>query len=559
MFQRLLAGLSCVVLVACGDGTGPPPPPPPAECASPATVTLAPGQHGVFDPAASTGCVRLPAVAAETEYLVALVSGNGTETTNGVSGPYYFQAVVGGVAAVPAVEPSVGPERAGRGPGAQAVMDRALRARERELSSTPGIRFSLPAAPPVAVPPAVGSQREFSVCSNISCTQFDTVVATAKYVGLHAAVYIDDMVPTAEPLQPSDFDDLGRTFDMFHYPIDIEAFGAVSDMDGNSVVAILLTDAVNALTTDCANGRVLGFFWGGDLLTIQGSNRGEVFYGMVPQPASPTCPVATRSQTVARLKPTLIHELQHMISWNQHVTLRAGQSEHGWLNEALSHLAEELAGRLIPNGECPGAFSCRSLYTSGNLLNAYDYLDNTEGHFLVIPQTSSATLEERGASWLFLRWVIDRFGTGVEGANLTRAMVQTSLTGVANLQAATGQQFPTLTAESFLAWYVDDLPGFTPASPRMRVDTWGLRQVFLDNCCNPPDPDKLLEQEWPVDAPLITSSFARLGTLRGGSGRHFRVIQGAGSQPLDLLVARNAALDGIDAALAARLGIVRVR
>ena len=85
---------------------------------------------------------------------------------------------------------------------------------------------------------------------------------------------------------------------------------------------VLLTDAVNALTPDCTNGRILGYFYGGDMLNVTGSNHAEIFYAMVPAPNNGSCTGATRKNTLDRLKPTLIHEFQHMISFNQHALVR---------------------------------------------------------------------------------------------------------------------------------------------------------------------------------------------------------------------------------------------
>ena len=48
-----------------------------------------------------------------------------------------------------------------------------------------------------------------------------------------------------------------------------------------------------------------------------------------------------------------------MISYNQHVLVAAGSAEDTWLNEGLSHFAEELGGRSVPDAECqPTSSSC---------------------------------------------------------------------------------------------------------------------------------------------------------------------------------------------------------
>lgn len=564
----LVAALAFVA--ACGGGGGggtvePPPPPSAASCASPSAVQLAVGQHLVLDATASSGCLRFPAPGAvEAEYVFGLVSGAGTVSQTGVTSSYAVRAgpqgalataPPGASPAAPAPAPDVGwPER----------FHQALRDSERELSARPELHPSPGAARAAAAPPEVGSERTFKVCSNLQCNQFSDVTAVARSVGQKVAVYLDKTVPDFQPLTQADLDDLASTFDEYHHPINLNAFGAESDLDQNGVVVILLTDQVNALTTDCTSGRILGFFWGGDLLTVTGSNRSEIFYGMVPQAQTATCPAAGREAVVARLKPTMIHEFQHMISFNQHALVRGGQSEVTWLNEGLSHLAEELAGRLIPASECPGfpgTNPCRSQYSSGNLLNAWDFLTNTETHFLVSPGNSSGTLEERGAGWLFVRYLVDQFGTDEQGSNVSRGLVQTQLQGATNVSTVTGQPFAVLVGEWFLALYLDDLAGFTPLSPRLQYSSWGFRSVFELNCCNPPDPTKAFSQPFPFTPVNTTSAFPflRTGTLRGGSGRHFRVLLPSGSGAVDVLLSKTSGGPVFDAAAEARVAVVRLR
>jgi hypothetical protein len=557
-----IRGLFPVAALAAACSTGPDQGPP-ATCDAPASVTLSPGQHVVLGLAASGGCVALPAATTGATYFMALVSGAGTVTESGTSGTFALRmGNEGTLASAPAEAP-------GATAAASIVLDQdqpfplrfhtALRERERELSSQTGNRLPVPAVAPALAAPVEGTERTFKVCKNLSCSQFDSVVAVARVVDQKTAIYLDKVVPTFDTLTQADLVDLARTFNTYHYPINTNAFGAESDKDANGVVIILLTDAVNALTPDCSNGRVLGFFWGGDLLDVSGSNRGEIFYAIVPAPATSTCTVIRRKETLDRLKPVLIHELQHMISFNQHALVRNGQSEVTWLAESLSHFSEELGGRLIPSSECVGFTSCRSQYMSGDLFNAYDYLGDTENVFLVHPSSSSGTLEERGAGYLFLRWLADQFGTDSLGTNTTRALVQTSQTGASNVVFATGAAFPTLVAEWQLAVYTDDLSGFTPASPRLTYKSWGYRKVFLDNCCVTNAP---FAKAFPMDPVMASPSafpFLRTGTLRGGTGQHFQVTLPAGGPGVDVLVARTAGGSQIASSLEARLAIVRLQ
>ena len=582
--RQLWAGLGGAILMACGGDSGgptppPPPPPPPAAttCSSVTPVQLSVGEHQVIDPAGTSGCVRVPAAGASgAEYAVVIAATTGIRSSAGVSGAYFVRtsnpaaSVVAGAppAAPVASTPTLGvggkgfpvEPRLGRGP-VPAAFDRMLREREAALAADPANRSRPPSGPeraPAAGPPAVGDVRTFKTCKNVTCSAFDSVAATARFVGTKAAIYMDNNVPTADTLRDVDYQDLGRTFDTYHYPIDRAAFGAESDLDQNDRIIILMTKSVNNLTPDCTNGRVLGYFFGLDLITTGAqavnSNKGEIFYTFVPAPATATCTATSRSQAIGAIKPTLIHELQHMISWNQRVILGSGQAEETWLNEAMSHFAEELGGRQIPNAECVGFNSCRSQYISGDIINTYDYLKDTESNFLIYPISSNGTLEERGASWNFLRWVIDQFATDtLLGGDLTPRLV-TGPGGAGTFNALTGQSFSTLVTEWLLAAYLDDRPGFTPLSDRLRFKSWGLRAIY-ENPLNA----SIFPTGFPLRPDSTSGAYTRSGTLRGGSGRHFRLIQAANGAAIDFQVLKDSAGNGLDPALVARIGIARVR
>jgi hypothetical protein len=567
-----MTGLRAAIAVAIagvgagcgGDGVVVPPPPPPpvtlAACASIAVQTLAVGEHRVLDPAQSSGCVRVPAAGAQgAEYLVVAASTAGMVSSAGVSGPYHLRA---GNAGATAVGAAAGPSEPAEpsATSAAAAFHLRIREMERALSRDPAVRLAPRPAPGVAaVPPVVGDIRTFKVCANLTCGQFVDVAATARFVGTKAAIYVDQSVPTADTLLEVDYQNLGQTFDNRLYAIDLAAFGSESDIDNNQRIIILMTDAVNALTPDCTGGRIVGYFFGLDLVTsgsqAANSNRGEIFFTLVPAPASGNCTAYTRVNAVRNLKPTLIHELQHMISWNQHVIVRGGSSEETWLNEALSHFAEELAGRLIPDAECPGFSSCRSQYVSGNIFNSYDYFEDPEAHFLIYPATSNGTLEERGASWNFLRWVVDQFASDtILGSDFTPGLVQTTAVGAANITGKTGVPMSQMVPEWLMASYLDDRAGLPPQSPRMRFKSWGLRAVWTN-----PANTQSFPGGFPLKPDSTSGNYTHSGTLRGGSGQHLRLIQAANGAAIDVQLVRDAQGTAIDPALAARIGIVRVR
>jgi hypothetical protein len=554
------------VVAGCGGGTPitpPPPPPPPGTpsvvCASKPTTQLAPGQHVVIDPNTTSGCLRLPAAGAGgAEYLLVVASTTGERSSSGIQGPYVLRASTpASASAGPSVSPAqvVTPRRR----SVAAEFDAMLRERERELVAGGAVAAAPPVGGVVAAPPVVGETKIFKVCTNLQCSAFASLSATARFVGQHVAVFIDNNVPQNDPLQPGDAAELGNAFDTYHYPIDTTAFGRESDLDQNGVVIVLMTDAVNDLTPDCTNGRVVGYFFGGDLLTGPNSNNGEIFYTLVPSPATANCTAVTRRQAVDNLKPTLIHEFQHMISFNEHVLVRSGNSEQTWFNEALSHFAEELGGRLIPNSECTPEFtSCRSQYASGDILNAYDFLKDTEADFLVFPTSSGGTLAERGAAWLFVRWIADQFATDtILGTDVTRALVRTSLVGTANIQSVTGTTLAAIIPQWLMALYLDDGPDL-PEEPtgRLRYKSWGLRAIWTNPLNQAPNGPF---NGFPLVPLQVAGSLSQSGTLRGGSGRHFVVIQQINGTAIDMLAVRSTANDLIDALLQPRLGVVRIR
>jgi hypothetical protein len=72
------------------------------------------------------------------------------------------------------------------------------------------------------------------------------------------------------------------------------------------------------------------------------------------------------------------------------------------------------------------------------LLDAYVYLGSTRAHS-VTSYNGGGSLEERGATWLFLRWLASQKGEDIFGR-----LVQTSNTGINNVQTQSGESFGAL-------------------------------------------------------------------------------------------------------------------
>jgi hypothetical protein len=479
-------------------------------------LRLGVGQYVSIDPSVVDGCATFPATGPSgAEYVLVPQA---TTTVPNMTTQYRLL----GDSVLTVVEAAAPPVR--EVPGALRFHD-FLRRQEEGFAKLPKPAGAVTA--PVAGLTAgieVGDRREFRVCDKVTCsaiTDFPKITAEAKYVGDHAAIYLDLDAP--DTLTTAIFEEFGALFDDDLYEVATRAFGSESDVDQNGHVLILMTPVVNGLTpeADCETSIVTGFFFAIDIdpafQNDQRSNRGEVFYALTPDPNGERgC--AHSAERVRRLVPvTFIHELQHMISYNQHVLVRGGSSEVLWLNEGLSHISEELAALRFASVGDEQRFSD---FMIGDLYNAYLYLEDPGATFAMFSE-GTGTLAERGGSWLMLRWFLDHFGEEA----VTRRLLQTDLTGAENLEAASGQAFSQSMAEWMLAVWASDLPGFD-APDRLRYLTWPrLRSTYEDLSSQLPN-------RFPRPFPLVPatypgSTFGVSGTLRSGSGEYFVIEHGA--------------------------------
>ncbi len=518
--------------------------------ASGAPIQLAVGEYASIDPSQLSGCSSFPATGLTgAEYLVAPQAVNsmaGLSADYRLSGDSVVQLIVSpqGTAELP--------------PSAASAFHDFLRQREAEISRMPRPEVVTDApqatAAATAALPKVGDQREFRVCAKLPCVlapDFAKVTARVKYVGSHVAIYQDNAAP-AGGFTDAEFATLGQNFNDVLYDVDTRAFGVESDVDLNGLTFILFTPVVNALTArdQCTGAVVVGFFYAIDIDPVfaadQRANQAELFYSVVPDPqGSVTCAIA--KDKINQIVPaTFIHEFQHMISYGQHVLLRYGTSEDLWMNEAMSHLAEELGGLKYKELGNTQAFSD---FVIGDLFNAYQYLKAPGTNFTLYSE-GSGTLAERGGSWLFLRWVVDKFGAGI-----TRRLEETRLAGTENIAVATGEPMSRLLAQWFLANYVSDLPGFT-APERLRYDTWAFRTTYAS--LNQQQPQRY-DRPFPLVPQVVSNrTFAVTGTLRTGSGEYFRVVQGAGQKGFTLRLTSASGAPISDTVLA-RLNVIRIK
>src|SRR5207247_10491030 len=109
----------------------------------------------------------------------------------------------------------------------------------------------------------------------------------------------------------------------------------------------------------------------------------------------------------------------HMISFNQHVLVRGGTGEVLWLNEGLSHYAEELGGRSYATTPAAQVSDCivtpvtttECRFYIGDLLDAYDYLVDSAGEHFLLPTTEIGSLAARVAAWRIVSYTVERCAT----------------------------------------------------------------------------------------------------------------------------------------------------
>jgi hypothetical protein len=530
------------------------------DCDAVEPTALAPGQIALVD-ASQTACMRVQASGAGADYLYVAYSAAGEETRDGTSAEYLLT----GTADTPPPAVTVRPRaQATRFPATPAQrFHNRLRALGQDLArSRPGPRLRARAAPSVrAVSPSLGAPRTFNVLrsADVSGTQpgdYVQVASTARYVGTHVTIYLDDAAPVEGGYTQGDLDGIGSLFDDHLHPIDVNAFGSETDVNGDGKVLVLLTARVTRLA-GCGLGQiVVGLFFAVDLIADHvGSNNAEIFYGLVPDQQ---CQV-DRLEAVRALPGVFIHEFQHMINYGQHVLERDGDAEDTWLDEGLAVMAEELGGRLVPDDRCLDT-DCLTQFQSGNFVNAYQYLAQVNTAALIGPRRPPLPLTEYGAAWLFVRWLSDHFAAEpILGTDLTRALVQTTRTGAGNVASATELSFDRLIGEWQLANFLEDHPDFEDltAGTRLHYSSWSIREVYAS--FHQEDPVQF-PSAYPLEPDVFAGGdYVRAGELLAGSGHHLLVEHAASVPALDLRLTNPDGVNALSADASPRTVLLRLR
>jgi hypothetical protein len=407
----------------------------------------------------------------------------------------------------------------------------------RPVASAAGETAQRPKRSVLALAIAVGDTIDYRVPNVLVtdlCNNYAPIRAVIKAVGKKAQIAQDVNAPAT--FSAADFAAIAAEFDDLIFKTDTSWFGAPTDINKDGRITILYTPEVNKFTKKGSGSYIGGFFWGGDLFTKEDyaratppqqcpqTNEQELFYLLAADPSGafgdPRSVALVRQAT----RGTIAHEFQHMINQGiRQFNQGADPFEVDWLNEGLSHFAEEAVGRAAR-----GFSDFQSLTGADVRQNADDYaayFQQNLGRFasyLARPDTTSPTsksaateLPARGAAWALLRYTADQFSPS-NARQFFRRLVAGPSSSVTNLVQRAGAPFDQIISGWMVANYTDNLaiPGL---DPRFSYTSWNMRDAITGSSASYP---------LRVNTPGATPPFPNVVS---GSGAYFLAQRAAGA------------------------------
>ncbi|MGV3709038.1 MAG: Ig-like domain-containing protein [Gemmatimonas sp.] len=404
------------------------------------------------------------------------------------------------------------------------------------------------------------------------CSNATNVRGVVKAVGTRSIVVADPDNPAGGYVD-ADYQSVAATFDTLVYPLDVANFGAPTDIGGTGRVILFFTTAVNRLTPANAGYVVGGFFFARDLYpktarnglpACGGSNEAEIFYLLVPDPNGTINGNRRTIADVTRLNLTTVaHEFQHLINASRRLYVNSGAvaNEETWLDEGLSHIAEELLYYRISGFNSRsnidyGMLSATTTQTTNftqlmtqNFGRMYENLRNPE---VTSPYAPNDSLSTRGAIWNFLRYAAGQQADAAAEAAFFFSLVNSKSAGVMNLTTVMpGGQFQTLLNDWSMAKFADDYSQLPQAqlAARYKFPSWNFRSIF---------PNLRIGSgtlnTYPLTVRTLRSNQSQRVSLAGGGASYFRFATAANRNGLVSLTTNGAA-----PASSLRFSIVRLR
>lgn len=384
-----------------------------------------------------------------------------------------------------------------------------LRSEEEGLNPTDAIKPS-PARMAKATGEEVGATRKFKVLNSFGgAGTYETVNAVLLYKGTTFLAWVDSR--NQNSYTSDEWNTILKKFDS-QIPSERNLFGTESDVDANGTFNVLFTQVVNQLGGS-SGGIVTGFFYAVDLFkTYAQSNQTEIINAFVADPTGAFGTPISKEFAMSNIHPSvLVHEFQHMINFNEHYFLNAGSPEMSFLNEGLSHLAEDLysldsTGYMTKTGP-------------ENPARVAGYLQSIDSLCIIC----GASLYQRGGSYLLLRYLYEQAEKGnltgaTSGAGFIGNLLNTANIGVTNIVSSvygdgtSDNKFGEVMGQFGLAVFLSDT-GLTTDS-RFQIDGIGLREAQDDN------------RGTVLDGPLVNTGSDGLSSTIGGASISFVELTG---------------------------------
>ena len=384
--------------------------------------------------------------------------------------------------------------------------------------------------------------------SEESCANADMHGFRVAAVGVKSIVLADTLNPS-NGFTAQDYARFAARFDTLVYPLDAGTFGTPSDIDQNGKVAILFTKAVNDLTPANSPYFVGGFFHPRDIflrtgtandITCPTSNEGEMFYMLVPDPTGQVNGNVRSLGFVDTLTTSVLaHEFQHLINGTRRVYVNNNfvDFEESWLNEGLSHIAEELLyfreAQMQPRqnfGDAgihsdPAKYQIWKANDASNFSRFLDYINDPGSGS---PLDTDDALATRGATWAFLRYAVDRFFTS--DASVWARFDNTESLGLQTLSEALLTDPVAALADFAVANYVDDLGIST--DPRWLHQSWNFRDIYSNTFGSRATGVFVPLGHYPILLTGLPDNQLTGASVRGSSASYFRLSVGAGKEAL---------------------------
>jgi hypothetical protein len=373
------------------------------------------------------------------------------------------------------------------------------------------------------VPTTVGASVQLNGSSS-GCSNPDMRNGTVVAVGTRSIVVADNANP-AGGFTSAEYASIAATFDTLVDPLDRNAFGDPSDIDGNSRVVIFYTRKVNELTPAQSEGVVEGFFNPRDLFPTTstpqlqgcaGSNVAEMFYMLVPDPTGTiNGNVRTKADVLQGTIGVIAHEYQHLINASRRIYVNnADDFEEVWLNEGLSHIAEELLFYRTSGLQSRANLDATAITASQARVDAFNqHMVGNFGRyifFLQRPENSSPyadndSLANRGAIWSFLRYAADR--KQASDGTIWQQLVNSQSVGMTNLNQVFGTTVMAQLRDWSISVYADDK--VATAAPYQQP-SWNFRSIL----------PRLGVQTFPLRLRPLTNAAPTTVTLGGGGSMY---------------------------------------